>query len=231
MQSHEFQTGNIRAFECYREAWAMIRPQFGIILLIVVVGMLIGGVVSLLLGPMMCGIFLVLFDIHEGREAKFARLSKGFQFFLPAFLLVLIIMLPVIVMVLIVYLPIIAMTLAGERMTEDQLWTFLITALIVESVFVILMTCFHTLLLFTFPLIVDKKLGVIGAIRTSAKAVWANLGGVASLFGVGFLVSLGGLLIFCIGIYLVMPLILASTVVAYRRIFPGVLEESNNAAV
>ena len=57
--------------------------------------------------------------------------------------------------------------------------------------------------------------------KTSAKAVWMNLGGVASLFGVGFLVSLAGMLLFCVGIYLAMPLVLAAQVVAYRKIFPA----------
>jgi hypothetical protein len=44
---------------------------------------------------------------------------------------------------------------------------------------------------------------------------------VAGLFGVGFVVALVGYLALCIGIYLALPLILASTAVAYRKIFPA----------
>ncbi|QYO68106.1 hypothetical protein [Leptolyngbya sp. 7M] len=217
----EMRTGNIRAIECYREAWQLLKPVYWQVLGVVFVGMLIGGAFSILLGPMMCGIYLVLFDVHEGRSPSFDRLFKGFQFFLPSFLLVLIIMLPVIVMIALIYLPIIAMTLAGERMDESQLWAFLGTTLAIEAIFIVIMTCFHTLLLFAFPLIVDKGMGVIQAIKWSSKGVWRNLSGVASLFGVGMIVSLAGMLLFCIGIYLVMPLILAATVAAYRRVFPA----------
>lgn len=224
MQSIDFNTGVIRAFDCYREAWEMIKPQFGMIFVIMLVGMLIGGTVSILMGPMMCGIYLVLFDVQEGREARFDRLFNGFQFFLPSFLLMIFIMLPVVVMFLIIYLPLIAMTLAGGRMDESQVMAFLVTTFVVEAVFILFMVCFHTLLLFSFPLIVDKKLSVVQAVKWSVKAVWRNLSGVASLFGVGFLVSLAGMLLFCVGIYLAMPLILASTVVAYRKVFPGSLD-------
>lgn len=224
MHDLEFKTGKIRAFECYREAWQMIKPQFGMILIISLVGMLIGGVFSIVMGAMLCGIYLVLFDVQEGRTIKFERLFKGFQFFLPAFLVWLLFVLPIVVMIVIVYIPMIGIALAGERMDESEVMTFVIGALFVEVVFAIFMVCFHTLLLFAFPLIVDKRLSAAKAVKLSAKAVWQNLSGVASLFGVGFLVSLAGMLLFCVGIYLTIPLILASTVVAYRKVFPGQIE-------
>lgn len=54
----------------------------------------------------------------------------------------------------------------------------------------------------------------------SAKAVWQNLSGVVGLFAVGIVVAIVGYLMLCIGIYLVLPLIIAANVVAYRKIFP-----------
>ncbi len=223
MREVEFKTGEIRAFECYREAWQMIKPQFGMILIISLVGMLIGGAFSIVMGSMLCGIYLVLFDVQEGRIATFERLFKGFQFFLPALFVWLLVILPIVVMFVIVYIPMIGMAIAGETMDEGELMTFVIGALLVELVFAIFLVCFHTLLLFAFPLIVDKRLSAVKAVKLSAKAVWQNLSGVASLFGVGFLVSLVGILLFCVGVYLTIPLILAANLVAYRKVFPGKL--------
>jgi uncharacterized membrane protein len=38
---------------------------------------------------------------------------------------------------------------------------------------------------------------------------------------VGFAVNLVGMAIFCIGIYLVIPLVIGANIVAYRKIFPA----------
>jgi hypothetical protein len=224
MQDIQINTGVIQAFDCYRVAWEMIRPQFGMIFAAFLIAMLIGGVFGIIMGALMCGLYLCLFDVQEGRELKLDRLFGGFQYFLPSFLVMLVIMVPMVVMFLLVYLPIIGMALAGTHIDESELMPFIIGALAVEIVFAILMVCFHTLMMFAFPLIVDKKLSAFQAMKTSAKAVRMNLGGVASLFGVGFLVSLAGMMVFCVGIYLAMPLVLAAQVVAYRKIFPGRLE-------
>ena len=52
--------------------------------------------------------------------------------------------------------------------------------------------------------------------------------GAAGLWAVGFLVSLAGLLLFCIGLYLSIPVIIAAHMVAYRKIFPGMLPSSGS---
>ena len=93
-------------------------------------------------------------------------------------------------------------------------------AIAVDLVVIVIMVCFHTLLMFAFPLIVDRNLGAIEAMKTSAAAVWQNLAGVAGLYGVGFVLSLAGALACGIGTYFVIPIILAGNLVAFRKIFP-----------
>jgi uncharacterized membrane protein len=220
----EIRTGDIRAFECYREGWAMLRPQYGIILAVVLIGMLFGGAVSIILGSMMCGIYICLFDLQEGRQVKIERLFQGFSYFLPGLLITILIMVPVIVMIAVVYIPLLAATFAGGRMSSEELTAFLIGTFVIEAIFVVVMVCFHTLLLFAYPLVVDKKLSAFQAVKWSAIGVWRNLSGVASLFGVGFLLSMAGMLLFCIGVYLTMPIMLAATTVAYRKVYPGRFE-------
>ncbi|CAN5285309.1 hypothetical protein BH20ACI2_BH20ACI2_12590 [soil metagenome] len=108
----------------------------------------------------------------------------------------------------------------GSHLSQDELIGLIIGALIVDVALIVMMVCVHTLLIFTFPLIVDRNLGAFKAMITSAKAVFGNLGGVAGLFGVNFGLALAGQLAFCVGIYFVIPVIIAGNVVAYRKVFP-----------
>lgn len=218
----EFRTGVIRPVECFKEAWEMIRDQYWMVFAVVIVGMLVASLVPLLLlGPMMCGIYLCLFEKFEGRPMSFDKLFKGFDLFLPSLLLALIIVVPVLLMIFLIYVPMVAMALSGAQMSESELLYFVGGALAVELVFAVIMVCLHTLLLFSFPLLVDKRISAWRSVTLSARAVWANMSGVAGLFAVGFAVAIVGYLMLCIGVYLVIPLIIAANVVAYRKIFPS----------
>lgn len=222
MQNHEFKTGVINPVEVYREAWEMIKDQYWIIFAITFVGIVIGGTVPLILiGPMMCGIYLVLFHKHEGRTVDFAMLFKGFDYFVPGLILAIIITVPLIVFIFAMYIPMIGVAIAAPKMDESEVFMFIAGTLALEFVVALVMVCLHTLLIFSFPLVVDKNLSAIQSVKLSARAVWGNLGGVAGLFAVGFGVAIVGYLMLCIGIYLVLPLIIAASLVAYRKVFPG----------
>ena len=229
MNNTEFRTGVIKPVEVYKEAWEIIKDQYGLILAITIVGLLIGGVVPIvLIGPMMCGIYLCLFQKMQGKQVEFGELFKGFEYFLPSLILSIIIMVPVLIMVFGMYVPMIAMAFAGPRMSGDELFAFIAGTVAVEFVFALFMVCLHTLLMFAFPLLVDKKLPAIQAIKLSAKAVWKNMGGVVGLFLVGFAVGIVGYLMLCIGIYLVIPLIITAQLVAYRKVFPAPTDRNFN---
>jgi uncharacterized membrane protein len=83
------------------------------------------------------------------------------------------------------------------------------------------MTCFHTLLIFSFPLMIDRDLGAWQAVVISAKAVWNNLGGIAGMMGMAIIVSIPASVLTCgLGIYFLMPVMFAGYAVAYRKVFP-----------
>jgi uncharacterized membrane protein len=92
---------------------------------------------------------------------------------------------------------------------------------VVDVVVALVMVCFHSLLIFCFPLIVDRGLSSWDSIKLSARATFKNLGGIGGMIGLNFLMALAGLLLFCVGIYLVIPLLTASNLVAYRKVFPA----------
>jgi uncharacterized membrane protein len=176
---------------------------------------------------MVCGIYYTyLKKIDGGGPVVFDDLWKGMSWIVPGLIVTAFIIVPLFIVYGFIYVPIILATFMGERMSESELLTTLGSAAAVDLVLIVIMVCLHTLLIFAFPLIVDRGLGGFGAMLLSAKAVWRNLGGIAGLFAVNFVISLAGMLVFCFGIYLVIPLIIAGNLVAYRKIFPAIESQS-----
>jgi hypothetical protein len=221
MQNTDFQIGTIKPVDVYKEAWALIKDRYWMVFGIVIVGMLIGGAVPIILiGPMMCGMFMCLFNLIDGRELKFETLFKGFDLIWKSLLVSVLIFVPIIIVLFTIYIPMIAMAIAGPKMSESELIPFLIGTAVFEIVLVVVMVCFHTLIMFAYPLIVERGLTGVQAMIVSAKAVWNNLAGMAGLFGVGFVVAIVGYMMLCVGLYLVLPLIMMAQAVAFRKIFP-----------
>lgn len=221
MQTPEFTTGQIKAIEIYKEAWALMKPEFWPIFGIVIIGMLVGSVIPIIvMGPMMIGVFMCLLDKTDGKPASFEKLFKGFDQWASGLVIALIIMVPVFVFIVIVYIPMIMMSIYGHRMSQDELLPFIGGVLLLELVLGIVMTLLHSLLIFAFPLIADKRIGGFAAAKLSARAAWANKGGIAGLFGVGIVVIIIGYALLCVGVYLALPVIMMATTVAYRRVFP-----------
>jgi len=106
-------------------------------------------------------------------------------------------------------------------MSESELLPFIAGVLVFELIAAIVMVSFHTLLLFAFPLVADRGLSGIDAIKLSIKAVWQNLAGMAGLLGVGMVIAMVSYLALCIGVYFAMPIIIMGQAVAYRKIFPA----------
>jgi uncharacterized membrane protein len=114
-----------------------------------------------------------------------------------------------------------AAILGGAQAGEAGLVGAFLVVGIIDLLVLIALVCFHTLLTFALPLIVDRNLGAVDAMKTSARAVWANVGGIAGLIVVNIGLGLVGYIALCIGIYFVIPIIIAGNVVAYRRVFPS----------
>jgi hypothetical protein len=221
MRDEEFRRGVVRPIECIKEGFEIIRSDYWLLFAIWLVGGIIGSVTLLIAaGAMTCGTVYCYLKKIDGEPVSFDDLWKGLQWFLPGLIVMLVIVVPMVVIYLVLYLPIIMSAVMGSRMSETELLSMLLAALVIDLVLIVIMVCAHTLLIFTFPLIVDRGMGAVRAMTTSARAVWANLGGVAGLYGVMFLMMLAGQLALCVGTYFVIPIIIAGNVVAYRKVFP-----------
>ena len=226
----EFKTGAIRPVECFKEGWELIKDQYWLLFGITFVGIFIGAFsMYILLGAMMCGIYFCYLQKIDGKIVSFDGLWFGFEKFLPSFVLLLLMLIPVIIVYVIIYIPIMIAAMMASRLSSDELMLLFGGAIIVDVILIVLMTCFHTLLMFSFPLIIDRNLGAWQSITTSAKAVWRNLGGIAGMLGVAIVVSILATVLTCgFGAYFLMPIMFAGYAVAYRKVFPALGNQGFN---
>ena len=218
--------------ECLKTGWELIKGEYWLFLGITLVGILIGSIVpmGIMMGPMMCGIYYCLLSRLRGERVEFGGLFKGFDFFGDSIIAALAQLLPIMAMLVPLYLVMMIgmATLTpekGSRRTADYdpspLITFIILMVVVYVVFLLVTMAISALFMFSYPLIIDKKLSGFNALKTSARAVMANLGGVLGLMMLNVLLGILGLLFCYVGAFFVMPIGFAAWAIAYRQIFPA----------
>lgn len=228
-----FNRGAVRPVECLRGGWQLIKGDYWLFTGIAVVGVLIAslGPMGVLVGPIMCGIYICLFRKERGEPVKFEMLFQGFNYFLPGLVATLLMMIPVLVIVVPAYILLFVamftqMPAAGQpgqpppppdpEMVRNLLAGFGVVFLAVMVVSLLLQVLFF----FTYPLIVDRKLTGVQALGTSFRAARANFGGVLGLVLLTGLVTLLGMLACYVGAVFVMAVHFAAVAVAYRQVFP-----------
>ena len=221
----QFQTGVVAPVECLKEGWATIKDNYWLFFGIATVGILIGSAFAIvLMGPMMCGIFFCLFQRQRGEKVEFGALFKGFDYFVPGLIVQLIKAVPIIILMVPFYLIMFAIMVTNmlRRGEPDQGFMFKFFGF--EMVFFLVLMVVGILIeiffMFAFPLVVDRRLSALDAIKLSFKACKANLRGVIGLLLLNAAMGIVGVLCCFIGVYFYLPVSFASYAVAYRRVFP-----------
>jgi hypothetical protein len=222
----EFNCGVVKPVECLKSGFALVKDQYWLFFLITLVAMLIGGALpfGILLGPMFCGLYLCFFAKMRGERVKFEMLFQGFNLFGRSVLAGVVQTAPMMILMIVAYIPMIAMPimLSRQRGQPDAalmfglfgtFFGFLFLAIFVGSL-IALVFCF------SYPLIVEREAQAVEALKISAKAVFANLGGMVGLFLLNFLIGIVLLPCCIIGVYLALPICMASYAFAYRAVFP-----------
>ncbi len=225
----DFNRGVIRPLECLKEAWELIKSQYWLFFGICAVGMLIGGAFAILLmGPMMCGIFYCQFQHMRGERVSFDGLFKGFDYFGQAVIATLIQAIPAVIIIVPIYLIMVVGMVAsmqssrGRGPDDAAAVAFFIGMIVIFLVIFLLSILLGIFFIFTFPLIVDRKLSGVEAVKTSVKAALANFGGVCGLVLLGALLTFAGVLLCYVGAFFVLPITFTAHAVAYRRVFPEI---------
>lgn len=225
-----FRVGVIQPFECIKEGWALIKDQYWIFFALTLVALLLGGAVPIvILGAMMVGLFLCLFEKMAGRQFEFGLLFKGFDYFVPGLVVTAIKMIPIIIIIVPYYFIMVATmitTMPRDHASQEDMSRFMSSFFGLEIIFMVVIMvvsiCVEIFFMFGYPLIADRKLSGLDAVKLSIKAGKANFGGILGLLLLNAVFSILGIFLCIVGIYLYLPIAFAAQAVAYRRVFPEV---------
>ena len=227
----EFRRGVVVPMECIKEGWALIKEQYWLFFGISIVGLLIGGAVPIvLMGPMMVGIFISLLDRQRGQPVEFGTLFKGFELFVQGLVVTVLKMIPIFIMLIPYYIFLFGMMAVsmpkGGHPSPEESRNFMMSLFGFEVIFFLgIMTIslvVEFFFLLAYPLVADRRMSGLDAVKLSFRAAKANFGGIVGLLLLNALFGFVGLLCCFIGVYFYLPVAYASHAVAYRRIFPDV---------
>lgn len=224
----EFNRNVVSPVECLKGGWNLIKNQYWLILGMVIVGWMIASAVpfGILMGPMMCGLFLTFFKLRRGEPIEFGTLFKGFEYLGQSIVATLIHVVPMICLVVgayVLFYVFFLFAMFSAQASGDQSGAALLIVFLVYAVFwiaIIGLIMFLSIgFMFVYPLIVDRGLQGLDAVKMSFRGAFANFWGLLGMVFLNFLLSVVGLLMCIIGVYFVLPISYAAMAVAYEQIF------------
>ncbi len=222
-----FRRNVVEPIGCISAAWAMVKEHYWLFVGMCAVGLLIGSAVpmGILTGPMMCGLYMAFFNVRRGRPIEFGMLFKGFDYFGPSVVATLLHVLPILVIVIPAYfLFYVGMFVSIAAQGGDEpnpaafmgVMGFFIIFWIAMMILIVFISVGFT---FAYPLIVDRKLSGLDAVKWSFKAALANFWRLLGMIMLTGLLALGGMVLCYVGVFLVFPIMYGAVAIAYERVF------------
>jgi uncharacterized membrane protein len=234
--------------ECFGKGWEMFQKNMpvtiGVILLFFLVNLafgfvpILGSLASLLLtGPLIGGLLYYFVLMVRGRECLVGTAFAGFgprfvPLMLAGLLISLIGALCVLPIVGVFIAMIVSFGLVGAAPSNMQDVVALLSGSMLVMFFIavflmVFVATFVTVLLqFTYPLILDKGVELMVAVRLSLRKCYNNLFSLLLMFFLGWLLLVAGGLMCGVGLLFTAPWFLATLAVAYDQLFPGVTSQS-----
>ncbi len=223
-----FNRGAVRPIECLKLGWELIKDQYWLFVGMAFVTFILSSFVpfGILMGPMMCGYYLALLQRRRGQTVEFGTLFKGFDYFGDSVIAALAHYVPMMIIIVGFYIVfyggfLVVMVAQGGSNEPDPtaLFGFLGVMLVAMLAMMVVITVITLIFNFSYPLIVDRRLSGIEAVKLSAKAALANFWPLLGLMLLNGLIATVGLFICYIGIMLAIPLTYAAVAVAYEQVF------------
>ena len=208
---------NLSPIQLIKDGLELVKDQFWLFLGITIVGFIIGEVsFGICAGAMLCGIFLCYFKKMNGDAVTFDLLFKGFDYFVEGLIAILIIAVCCMVIVIPFW---ILLFLIGMVLGSDGGAIVGVLALLFYVILAVLILAIYALTAFTFPLIVDRNMKAMAAIKLSISAGKANLVPLILLFLLlGILTGIGTVLCVIPGLCMY-PISFGAIAIAYRQVF------------
>lgn len=176
----------------------LYKANFGMLALASLISTLVSGVtIGICSGPMAAGLTMICLALRDGAQPKPAAgdVTKGFQLFVPSFLVVLLVGVIAFVFCLVAML-----TCVGSLLYP------LIAAVLGAATF------------FTFFLVVDQKLGAIDALKANIAILKTNFWMFVAFSLVAGLIGGLGTILCGVGVILTLPATTCIAAVAYRDV-------------
>lgn len=221
-----FRRGAVQPVVCIQTGWELIKQRYWLFLGMSFVAIFLGSMVpfGLILGPMMCGIYLTIFQLRRNQPIEFGLLFKGFDYFGDSVVATLIHYVPMVMIILPFYIVLYAgmfmiMPRSGGEPDPASLIGFLALLFLMMLVMFILITLMSIFFTFSYPLIVDRKMSGIDAVKFSAKGAMANFVPLLGLWLMNGILMFIGVLLCYVGMFLAMPITFAAIETAYEQVF------------
>jgi len=216
--------------ECIKGGWEIIKNQYWLFMGMTLIAIIIGSAVPLgiLLGPMMCGLYMTFFKVRRNEPIEFGTLFKGFDYFGQSVVAALLHTIPIIAVIVPAYIlfyvsMFVSMAAAGagggnEPNPAPFFGVMAVFGLfwIVVMIVIVIITIGFT---FAYPLIVDRKLSGIDAVKLSFKAAFGNFWRLLGMVLLTGFLNVLGLLACYVGMFFVMPIGYAAIAKAYEQVF------------
>ena len=223
-----FRRNAVEPVECIKGGWELIKNHYWLFVGMTLIAIMIGSAVPLgiLLGPMMCGLYMSFFKVRRGEPIEFGTLFKGFDYFGQSVVAALLHTVPIIAIIVPAYLlfyvsMFVSMAAAGGGNEPNPAPFLGVMAMfglfwIVVMLVILIITIGFT---FAYPLIVDRKLQGFDAVKLSFRAAFANFWRLLGMMLLTSLLSVLGVLACYVGVFFVMPIGYAAIAKAYEQVF------------
>lgn len=243
MNYPEHNSGAISPGDCIGNAWELVKRNLGLYIGMGLITLILIGCIPIinffLIGPVLAGFYYVVLRDMRDEPVDFGMMFKGFEKFVPLMLIGLIQSIPGVIF------QILQLTIDVARLVNlprtgsggvdffqggnSEIATgLMILGIVVGLVFFVIMIFWTIAFQFAIPLAMEHDLGVVDAIKLSAKGGFSNFGGIIVLYILGGLVGLLGFLALCLGYFVAVPVIYAAFAFAYRQVFPAAFEQQFN---
>jgi len=244
MNNVQFIPSAIEAGDCISGAWEMLKRNYGMFLGVSLLAYVMIACIPclnvLILGPVMGGVYYVALRDMRGEPVDFGMMFKGFEKFVPLMVIGLIQSIPGIIAQILQYVFQFSSAILDSRRgsnieifqgsgSDFALSTGMAILLIVVALVIMVLGILWWAAFFcAVPLAMEHDLGAIDALKLSAQAGMNNIGGLLLLIILEALVMMVGVLMICIGMFLVsIPIMFLANAFAYRQIFPYVGRQLN----
>lgn len=206
---------DLRPVELLKAGKELISDQYWTFFGVAGLGILIGSAApfGIVMGPMMCGIYMCFLKKARGESVELNLLFKGFDFFAQGFIAMLVMMVAMMFVIIPFMVGVVFMARGDPEAFLGMIFG-MYGLIFVVSIGLGIFT------MFAFPLIADRGYKAIDALKLSFKAATMNLGGLALMMLLNSVVSIF-LMLFCyFPAFLFMPVSFAAFALAYLQIFP-----------